>query len=72
MIIDQIIQEAQNYEGMFNDIFKFNPDPRLRQQIEFDITWARKILRKNDRIVWFLRWVKVWLISTADAGEREA
>jgi hypothetical protein len=50
---------------MFNNIFKFNPDPRLRQQIEFDITWARKTLRKNDRIVWFLRWVKVWLISTA-------
>ena len=64
MIIDQIVQEAQNYEGMFNDIFKLNPDPRLRQQIELDITWARKILRKNDRIVWFLRWVKVWLIST--------
>jgi len=65
MIIDQILQEAQNYEGMFNDIFKLNPDPRLRQQIELDITWARKILRKNDRIVWFLRLVKVWLISTA-------
>src|SRR5229473_1017947 len=65
MIIDQIVHEAQNYEGMFNDIFKLNPDPRLRQQIELDITWARKILRKNDRIVWFLRLVKVWLISTA-------
>ena len=65
MIIDQIVQEAQNYEGMFTDIFKLNPDPRLRQQIKLDITWARKTLRKNDRIVWFLRWVKVWLISTA-------
>jgi len=65
MIIDQIVQEAQNYEGMFNDILKLNADPRLRQQITQDIDWARKILRKNDRIVWFLRWVKVWLISTA-------
>jgi hypothetical protein len=64
MIIDQIVQEAQNYEGMFNDIFKLNPDPRLRQQIEVDIDWARKILRKNDRIVWFLRWMKLWLSST--------
>jgi hypothetical protein len=36
MIIDQILQEAQNYEATFNDIFKFNPDPRLRQQIELD------------------------------------
>jgi hypothetical protein len=65
MIIDQIVQEAQNYEGMFNDIFKLNSDPRLRYKITQDITWARKILRKNDRIVWFLRWVKVWLISTS-------
>jgi hypothetical protein len=65
MIIDQIVQEAQNYEGMFNDILKLNADPRLRHQITQDIEWARKTLRKNDRIVWFLRWVKVWLIWTA-------
>ena len=60
MIIDQIIQEAQNYEGMFNDILKLDADPRLQQQIVQDINWARKILRKNDRIIWFLRWSKTW------------
>lgn len=60
MIADQIIQEAQDYEGMFNDIFKVNDDPRLRQEIVRDINWARKTLRKNDRITWFLRWSKVW------------
>ena len=54
MIIDQIIQEAQNYEVMFSDIFKLDADPRLHQQITQDINWARKILRKNDRIIWFL------------------
>jgi hypothetical protein len=48
MIIGQIIQEAQNYEMMFNDIFTQ------------DINWARKTLRKNDRIIWFLRWSKIW------------
>jgi len=68
MIIEQVIREAQNYEGMFNDILKLNADPRLRQQITQDINWARKTLRKNDRIVWFLRWVKVWLISTTGSG----
>src|SRR5439155_24648394 len=60
MIIDQIIQEAQNYEVMFNDILKLDADPRLHQQITQDINWARKILRKNDRIIWFLRWSKIW------------
>jgi len=64
MFIDHVIQEAQNYEQMFNDIFKFNPDPRIRQQISQDIDWARQRLRKNDRIVWFLRWLRVWLSST--------
>src|SRR5271155_1029838 len=60
MIIDQIIHEAQDYEGMFNDVFKLDADPRLRQQITQDINWARKTLRKNDRITWFLRWSKIW------------
>jgi hypothetical protein len=60
MVIDQIIQEAQNYEVMFNDIFKLDTDPRLRQQISQDINWTRKTLRKNDRIIWFLRWSKLW------------
>jgi hypothetical protein len=60
MIIEQIIQEAQDYEGMFNDILKVNPDPRLSEQIKEDVNWARKTLRKNDRIVWFLRWAKLW------------
>jgi hypothetical protein len=73
MIIDQIIQEAQNYEGIFNDILKLDAspgtgesgasrqaDPRLRQQITQDINWARKTLRKNDRLIWFLRWSKLW------------
>jgi hypothetical protein len=60
MIIDQIIHEAQNYEGMFNDVLKLDADPRLHQQITQDINWARKILRKNDRIIWFLRWSKTW------------
>jgi hypothetical protein len=60
MLLDQIIQEAQNYEQMFNDILKLNADPRLRQQISQHVDWARKILRKNDRIIWFLRWSKLW------------
>ena len=60
MIIDQIIQEAQNYEVMFNDILKIDTDPRLRREITRDINWARKTLRKNDRIIWFLRWSKIW------------
>src|SRR3984893_4315875 len=60
MISDDIIQEAQNYEAMFSDILKADTDRRLRQEITRDINWARKTLRKNDRIIWFLRWSKIW------------
>ena len=52
--------KRQNYEVMFNDILKIDTDPRLRQEITRDINWARKTLRKNDRIIWFLRWSKIW------------
>ena len=60
MISDDIIREAQNYEAMFSDILKADTDRRLRQEITRDINWARKTLRKNDRIIWFLRWSKIW------------
>src|SRR5437868_7904087 len=60
MISDDIMHEAQNYEVMFNDILKADTDRRLQQEITRDINWARKTLRKNDRIIWFLRWAKLW------------
>lgn len=66
MIIDHVIIEAQNYEAMFNDLLTINP--QLRQQIAEQIDWARRVLRKNDRIVWFLRWVKFWLVSASTAS----
>src|SRR4051812_4715113 len=64
MVIDQIVQEAQDYTGMFNDILSANSDAMLREQVNQDINWARKTLRKNDRIVWFLRWSKIWYQSS--------
>ena len=68
MLIDHVIVEAQNYQEMFNDIFKLNPNPQLRRQIADNIDWARRTLRKNDRIVWFLRWVKLWASSAGAAA----
>jgi len=68
MFIEHVIVEAQNYEGMFADILKTSPNPQLRRQIVDNIDWARRTLRKNDRIVWFLRWVKLWLSSAGAAS----
>jgi hypothetical protein len=68
MFIDHVIVEAQNYEAMSNDILKLDPNPLLRRQIADNIDWARRTLRKNDRIVWFLRWAKLWLLSSGAAS----
>ncbi len=66
MFIDHIIIEAQNYEAMFDGLLRLNP--QLRQQIAVQIDWARRVLKKNDRIVWFLRWVKLWFLSAGVTG----
>ena len=77
-LIQQMISEAQNYEGMFASLLKkieaMPDDPRpnytgarekTKKIVEVTsrdyIIWARKTLKKNDRIVWFLRWARYWL-----------
>ncbi len=50
-----LLIESQNYEGMFKSL-DISPSEYLPY-----ITWARKVLKKNDRIVWFLRWVNYHL-----------
>ena len=51
------------YLSMFNDFIADDDDAKTKQTIERYITWARKNLQKNDRIVWFLRWVRVELAN---------
>ena len=67
--------EAQDYEGMFKGIldqvqsdgeWANHPDNvelkrRTESLIKTYIEWAKTTLKKNDRIVWFLRWVRYWL-----------
>lgn len=64
--------EAQDYEGMFrafldSDAVKNLPDggTSIRNEVKNCISWARRILKKNDRIVWFLRWARVILRQQA-------
>jgi hypothetical protein len=55
--------ESTNYLAMFNDFI--NADPAARDEskktIDKYITWAKQTLKKNDRIVWFLRFVRIEL-----------
>ena len=60
--------EAQDYENMFksflDDVKKidvdnnhadYTTDLAYKEEIKKEIDWARRTLKKNDRIVWFLR-----------------
>ena len=58
------------YLGMFNDFITDNA--QAKQSVEKYITWARKNLQKNDRIVWFLRWVRVELAGRAKHTDSDA
>lgn len=63
---EQILLEAQ-YEDMFSDKFIevskiFNPN-FSKTFYDDKIKWAKRNLKKNDRIVWFLRWSKVYAIK---------
>lgn len=55
--IESPLTEAQNYLAMFNDLIGNNDT--AKQAIDKYIKWARNTLKKNDRIVWFLRWVRI-------------
>lgn len=59
--------EAQDYSGMFKSLIDFmdsntsindNVKQARKNEINSYINWARKKLKKNDRIVWFLRLLK--------------
>jgi hypothetical protein len=65
------LYEAQNYEQMFNSVFaltEYLPTDDAKQHVKNSIQeyiqWAKKTLKKNDRITWYLRIVKHhWLIK---------
>lgn len=58
MRIQDVLFEAQNYEAMFTKLLGMSRDPGLQKQIADEIRWAKSTLKKNDRIVWYLRLVK--------------
>lgn len=71
--------EAQDYEGMFrsfldSDVVKNLPDGgnNIRNLVNDYIKWARRVLKKNDRIVWFLRWVRVDLRWQTEKSQDKA
>ena len=63
----EFLLEAQNYEAMFDGLRKIGQemgnDDDIRAMTNPNISWAKRTLQKNDRIVWFLRYVKLSIID---------
>ena len=52
---------APNYEAMFKTLLVL--DQRGKPQVSNAIGWAKEFLKKQDRIFWFLRWVRAYLAT---------
>jgi len=71
MKITQILTEAQNYNEMFSRVMKLiaaYPEnvvsvPDTKSIIDKEIAWAKMFLKRNDRVVLYLRYVKFWVLS---------
>lgn len=62
-----LLNEAQNYDDMFKKIFdayeKLDLDPTdLRDYLKTRMDFSKRFLKKSDRIIWYLRYVKIDLI----------
>jgi hypothetical protein len=80
--LKQKILESQNYEGMFTDLQKQINQPNypnssqqqtiLNQRIKEVIEWSKKVLKKNDRIVWFLRFARYGIATAVGVDKNDA
>ena len=56
-----------DYKKMFESLLRLAP--RLKPDVNREIEWAKTTLEKNDRIVWYLRWVRLWYEDGIANGE---
>ena len=53
----QLLVLAVDYHQMFKGLL--TKLPKLKGRFDHEIAWAKAHLKKNDRIVWYLRWVRL-------------
>jgi hypothetical protein len=63
--------EAQNYENMFAKILANQPI-ETQQKINKEIKWAKQHLKKNSRIIWYLRLYRYALSITTGMSKEQA
>lgn len=56
IISETLLVEAHDYKGMFRKYFSL--DPSIEPFVDDEIKWARQHLKKNDRVVWYLNFIR--------------
>lgn len=67
----RILTEATKYDNMFQRFFDIvkNAEPEVSwkgeatYEVADEIEWARRVLKKEDRIVWYLRWYRLAVVE---------
>ena len=68
-LCSKFLVTAADYGPMFKVLLAV--DPGAKGQVDNAIGWARMFLKKQDRIVWFLRWVRAALAADMPASGPE-
>lgn len=52
----------KRYQQIFQNIYPLLPQ-QAQQRVNEYIDWARKVLKKDDRVVWYLRYIRVFFLG---------
>lgn len=53
---------ADRYRQMFQGILQTNP--KLKKNVDAEISWAQKTLKKDDKIIWYLRFSQIYMMMS--------
>lgn len=72
--------QAGSFDEMFRGLVDILPHiyvetpngvEHIKSQVKEHISWAKKHLKKKDRMVWYLRWVRLFLFAQVCGGDEK-
>jgi hypothetical protein len=63
----RLLVTAANYEEMFKGLL--GPESGWVKEIKNEIAWAKRVLKKSDRVIWYLRWYRLSVLKTEDPSD---
>ena len=63
-LVESSLYEGGKGSNVYDDMFReYMTDNKLYSTIKKNISWAKQTLKKTDRIVWFLRWYRIYIVQ---------